>query len=495
MAVRAQQRLGVHKEERRAGYPEDTLLTQDNYGKIMVNKEALLLICNNISQKIKRKLSPTEVDGIKLHIRRTPESQLYGRTYGNGIVYFAQSYLNRGQRYEEQDDLRNITRLDDNDLHELQKGEVLQLSKNEHDWAFRAHAPRTGESIVDTEKVENARSTPNGIAPVGSLPNGPNGSTQPPGVLSSQAGHGGSGIPLEEYNKVAIPAFKALQEFLSPNNINSLATKFRNNQTFDTYNRISLSRQQVLLDSRNRSLADDRPNARLWNIFTAGSYGNQGSVMLRDTLQNIVEMELAPFWVPVPSTRTTYYGMITMEIPELQDQSTPITEFLQTANNRVIKTDFYSWLLTIEKVTGDLMYLVPVETKLRFRFPVARLEHITLRFWSPYEELQLQQDFLSFTMVYGVVTTLNNPTDNGNPVPHNISTGDLIYIYNSASGNAVLDAVLTQKTGYFATRINATTITIPVDTSTLIGTQPVNIFIGSKRLNVQFRFTCLDAAA
>ena len=495
MAVRSQQRLGIHKEERRAGYPEDTLLTQDNYGKIMVNKEALLLICNRVSAMTKRKLTPTEVDGIRLHIRRMPESQLYGRTYGNGIAYLAQSYLNRSMRYEEQDDLRNIARLDDNDLHEVQKAEVLQLSKNEHDWAFRAHVPRTGESIIDAEKVEGARSIPNGISPVGSLPNGVNGSIQPPGVLSSPNNGMGGGVPLEEYNKVAIPALKALQEFLSPNNINNLATKFRNNQTFDTYNRISLSRQQVLLDSRNRSLADDRPNARLWNIFTAGSYGNQGSVMLRDTLQNIVEMELAPFWIPVPTTRTTYYGMITMEIPELQDQSTPITEFLQTGSQRVIKTDFYSWLLKIEKVTGDLMYLVPLETKLRFRFPVARLEHLTLRFWSPYEELQLQQDFLSFTMTYGVSTILTNPTDNGNAVLHNITTGDLIYVYSSNTGNLTLDSVLSQKTGYFATRINSTTISIPVDTSVLSGSQIVNVFIGSKRLNVQFRFTCLDAAS
>lgn len=495
MAVRKQQSLGVQKEERRAGYPEDTLLTQDNYGKIIINRETLLLICNRVSANIGRKLTPTEVDAIRAHIRRTPETQLYGRNYGNCINYFAQSYQNRSRRYEEQDDLRNITRIDDNDLHEVQKAEVLQLSKNEHDWAFRSHVPRQGESVVDAEKVENARSTPNGLAPIGSLPNGPNGSTQPPGVLSSP-GIGTGGSHADEFNKVAIPAFKVLQEFLSPNNINSLATKFRNQRVdYDTFNRISLIRQQVLLDSRNRSLADDRPNARLWNIFTAGSYGNQGTVMLRDTLQNIVEMELSEFWIPVPTTRSTYYGTIAMEIPELQAQSTPITEFLQTNNNRTIKADFYSWLLSIERVTGDLMLLKPVVPNLRFRFPVARMEHITLRFWSPYEELTLQQDFLSFTMTYGVVTTLSFPTDNGNPVVHNISTGDLIYIYNSSTGNAILDAVLTQKTGYFATRINATTITIPVDTSVLVGSQVVNIFIGSKRLNIQFRFTCLDAAS
>ena len=460
MALQQQLRLGVNKEWRREGYSADTLITTDNYGKVMLDQKTLILIANKVSIRLGRKLLQPESDELIRIIKRTPEDRMYGKTYANAVDMLTEAYFNRPKPLDE--GIRKLAHVDDENLHEIQKAEVNQLTPNEDDYNFRAFAPRNGYSVVDADKITGNRSTPNGLP----------------------------ASTVEDIAKVAVPTLQALGDLISPKNLENIATKFRNAQRFDTYGRIGLVRQQILLDSRNRQLSRDGPASREWDLFKAGSYGNPGTVQLRENLQGIIEMTLSQFWLPISNIQDTYYGFVNLYINELHDQSTPMTEFLGPSQ-RDIKGDSYVWQLRIERVVGNNALLVPTNPSYRFRLPVARLEHITLRFYSPFSQLQIQQDFLTFTVVYGNPTVLNNPIGSGQyPEVHNISTGDLIYIYNSNVSS------LNRESGWFATRINATTITIPADTSAIPGSQSnVQVFIGGKRIIVQFNFVCLDAGS
>jgi len=498
-------RLGVQKELRRGSrpppgmppdqgvrpfIPEDTLMTPGNYGKLVVTKQALSLIANRISRITGSAMSAGQVTSLISHVNALPETPFYNLTFVQACDKIAQDYINRGRiaarTKHESGDIARLADLDDGGLAgmaEYQRRELEQLTPNENSYGTQAFANRRGNAVVDEQRVDGIRSSPDSIAPAASLPYGPNGPGGPVSNYSSGNGSG-SGNDQNESLKVLIPAMKLINQTLEPKNLDSLLNRNRN--FYNTYDNITMVRQTVQFDSRNRLLTSNS-NRLEWDIHTAGQPGQLGAIRMEDTLQDFIAVTLHPFWLPIVDLEDDYYETIHMDIKELSHQHVPVTEYLDPTEN-IPETSHYVFELRIKQRVLNRLYLVPKEETFKLRNPRKRLEKLTVDFRTPFQLLNIQSDRVTFTMTYG------NPTVMTSVTPHNIVTGDLIYIYNSNSGSAALNAQIIQRSGWFATRADDYTIEISLDTSSLAGSQPnVRTYIGSKRVSFELEFLSLDA--
>lgn len=497
--------IGVQKELRRVSrpppgidgrpaIPDDTLMTPGNYGKLVLTKQALTTIANRVSKITGEKMSANQVNSLVEHIKALPETRFYNITFAVACERIAADYVNRARiaarTRQESGDIARLADLDDGGLAglaEYQRRELEQLTPNENPYANQAFVNRRGNAVIDEQRVDGLRSSPDSIAPAASLPYGPNG---PAGPISNYSGgdrvneRAGATGSSDEMLKLMIPAMRLIAQTLEPKRLDELLNRNRN--AYNTYDNITMIRQTVQFDSRNRLLTSN-PNRLEWDIHTAGQPGQLGAIRMEDTLQDFIAVTLHPFWLPVADLEDDYYETIHMDIKELSHQHVPVTEYLDPSEN-IPETSHYVYELRVKQRILNKLYVVPKEETFKLRNPRKRLEKLTVDFRTPFRLLTIQSDRITFTMNYG------NPTVLVSSVLHHIITGDLIYIYNSNSGNATLDTHITQRSGWFVTRVDDYTIEIALDTSSLDGSQSnVRTYIGSKRISFELEFLSLDA--
>lgn len=486
--------------------PDDTILTPGNWGYIILTQDSLSAICNEISAITKRPLATSNVTNVINFVKRLAATRYNNLTLNQARSAIAKDYLRRTQSeinaLSETADVGKLAGLEDTGpaaMSEYQKRELMQLSGRENQYKFRAAADRRGNALVDKQRVEGLRSSPDSVAPAASLPYGPNG---PPGPISNYSGfnrpnltggftgegqgsNAGAGAgSIDEMLKVLIPTMKAVNETLEPDSI--LRLLHRQRDLYNTYDNITMVRQKVLFDSRN-SDANAGLNEIKWYIHTAGQQGQMGAIRMEDTLQHFVAISIDPFWLPITDLNDDYYDTIHMNIKELQHLNVPVTEYLDPGQNQPTTTH-YVFEFNVKERLLNRIYLVPKMRTFLLREQVDRLEHLTVEFRTPFEQLALQPDRVSFTMTYG------NPTLLTSVRPHNLTTADRVYIYNSDSGNASIDLQLIRQAGWYVNRIDDFTINIAFDTSSLAGTQTgVLLFLASKRISFQLEFLSMDA--
>jgi hypothetical protein len=459
-----QHRGGLQKELRLRGVPLNTIVTTDNYDSILITKESLITIANHVSAAIKRKVTQGEVSMLLKFIRSLRSDTFYGMKLAEAQKSIADKFLTREQDMlaglEEQDDdaklsgVREVT--DEGTFDEYQKKEIMQLSKDETRFKTTAFPDRRGNAIIDRARVEGTRSSPNNI----------------------------KGVSQQDATDVTYNAMRALQNFLDPESVEDLINKLRDNE-LHTYDDISLVHQTLQLDSRNR-LQNNTSNEYKWNIHAAGMPGHLGDVRIQDTLQQVIEVKVRPFWIPFTGPLDTYYGTIRMLIKEFYSQSIQVTEFLDPLEGNP-KVSQYHFEFEIKQQDLNRIFLKPKHSTYRFRKPFARVETLTITFSTPYSDLTLLPDRGNFTMTYG------NPTLFTSPNAHNLSTGDLVYIINASTGDSSIDAELNRPQGQIVTRVDDFNFTIQVDTSSLVGTETnIHVFYGSKRIVLPLEFTSLE---
>jgi hypothetical protein len=486
--------LGVQKELRREGIPDDTFVTPNLYNKL-VTKECFHLILNNLAAAIKRKPTRDEGEQLLRFIQQSPAERYYNRPIVEVERAIPIDFLRRQREvdrtYREHEDVDRLSGLDDVEggLHGYQSKELKQFTQNENAYKIRYAPDRRGNALVDRDRVAGLRSSPNSVAPAASLPYGPNG---PAGPVSSnistpgQPATGGSGALSDEILKTFIPLSKALEQFIDPVNIEQIQQQSR--QLYNTPDNLALVVQDVWFDNRNsRSDAEIGPNEIGWYLHTSGQQGQRGNVRMEDVLQNIVVIQVFPFRIPITKATDAYYQKVTLVIKELGHQNIPMSEYLDPTQN--IPTTFRMTMeFDVERREKDQLYLKPTGDGLfRLREPFPELSTFTVGFRTPYQPLLLLPSEIAFTLTYG------NPTILTSVVAHNITSANLIYIYNSNSGNSALDLLLNRVGGWYATRLTPTTISIQANTSALTGSESVNVFIGERRVNFRIRFISLDA--
>jgi hypothetical protein len=461
---------GRRKEQRQRGIPPDTMITTDNY-QLILTQDSLLAIANLVSARTKHKFNANSISTLAKFIARLPESRFYQMSYSETQKAIANDFITRHAvalgMVEEQDVDTVLSGVaEDTDrggIQDYNRKELAQLTPNENAFKFTAHAERRGNAVIDRERVEGKRSSPDNILPV------------------NDAAKTQSLVNRELYS-----GMKLLKKFLSPESTEEMFSRIQSTNT--NYYNINLVHQLIQFDSRNRLPVTFGSDEYKWNIHTSGQPGQMGDIRIQDTLQQVIQIKAYPFWIPVNATTMNPYNKVRLLLKELSSQSITAYEFNDPSLS-VPVVENYHFEFEVKSRQGDRLYLVPKEDTFSFRKPFARVETITTQFRTPFNEDVFDPDFGVYTITYGNPTllTLTNYSNNF------LNTGDLIYIYNSSSANTAIDDELNSAYGYYITKLSATQFTIPVDSSALSGTQTgVNVAYGSKRVFFQIEFLCLE---
>jgi hypothetical protein len=464
---------GRRRELKERGVPLDTMITTDTYG-LLLTEDSLTSIANDVSGLIKRKLTTGDVDQIAKFCARLREGQYYRLTFRQAQKQIAKDFVARKRVQastltEENDDYLISGVAEDTDrgtIADYERKELMQFTPDESQYKFTAHANRRGNSVIDEERVAGERSSPDNILPV-------------------------AGVTPPVLNKEMYKMAKAVQSFIAPDSVEKMFTRVQTSNI--NYYNINLPHQIIQFDSRNRlpQTNNGNPSNYRWNLHTAGKPGQIGDIRIQDTLQQLVQMKLFPFWAPINPSVINPYNKIRMLILEYAAQSTQVHEFNDPSMS-IPTTEQYHFELEVQKIQGDRMYLVPRENgEFHFRKPVAKnFDTFTTHFRTPFLNEVFDADSGVFIITYGNPTLFTITS----PMSFNLNTGDLIYVYNSHSGNSAIDNEINRQSGQIITKLSNTQFTIAVDTSSIApGSESgINVYFGSKRLFFQIEFTCLD---
>lgn len=224
----------------------------------------------------------------------------------------------------------------------------------------------------------------------------------------------------------------------------------------------------IFVDSRYRVLNDDNfnyMNKVQFNLSNSPVVNSTGSIKYVGDIKDILEIEIYRFQIPNKNQSDEYYDRITMLIDEMRTQA-------YIDNGEDIRHHFSFSTL----VQGYRMLLLPINCTYKFYKPITSLSALTLIFRNPFEQIKFNMDRFKIVPISDGSGYLTNPmsfeTYNpvGNVVPHNIASGDLVYI--DGIGNDDIDtsvsAQVNQPNGHRATRISESIFSIPVDASGIL---------------------------
>lgn len=461
--------IAKEKEYRKSGFRLDTLVTPDNH-RLFISREFLLLMANKVSSITNKKCTVPEIEQMDIFLKKYPPSKFNNGTMSNALELLANEFINRyavEKKIADKNSSTSVVSLtklnevtDDPTIDEYQKKEIKQFTLNENQNKYSAFTDRRGNAVVDKERNEGIRSTPDGYP----------------------SGHK---ISINEVNEQNYETLKLVKNFLNPDSIDQLVSRF--SSSYLSFTNVSLPHQIVPLDSKNRLLSNTSNNEYSWNLNYSTNIGQLGDIKVQDTIQQVMRMSVESFWIPLTYINT-YYSRIRMLIKEFTIQSIWDSEFVSSDINKS-NLYYYHFEFNITQTSGDRAFLEPVNKDYTFRKPFAQVNTLTISFRTPFQSLTFDDDRGVYTITYAnpTVFTLTSGTNN------NLATGDLIYVINSDSGNTTIDQLLNNINGYIITKISATSFSIPVDTSALVGTQTgVDVYYGSKRIVVPMRFVCLE---
>jgi hypothetical protein len=461
---------GRQREFQARAIGTDMLVTPDQ-GGILLEKDTLKLIANKISSITKRKFTAADVDVLVKFIRELPPQQFYQKTIGICIDRISQLYIGRnnfrpnipdGSSIEELARINEIT--DHATVDEYLTQEVMQTTDNENQFKWTAHAERRGNAVIDRDRVNGLRSSPDNIAPSQDLQ-----------LRQTQL--------LDQLNKTV----KSVSNVLNPDFVDHLFKRANSSLiSTQTFQGIVLPRRTIPLDSLNRDLSPGANNTVKWYLNVAGRPGNVGNIQIQDTLQQVIRIIVSPFWLPVKNP--LYYNTIRMNIREFW-QRAEVTDYIGS-NQSDPHQSGYHFQFKVTNVQPNKVFLVPENFEYTFSKPVAEVNSLTLEFRDPFQPVVLNEDRGIYTVTYGnpTVFTLTSGANN------NLSTGDIIYSLNFNSPDSIINAAINTQQGLNITKITATQFTVAIDTNSLgIGSQAdVQVLYGAKRIFMQMEFVSLE---
>jgi len=239
-----------------------------------------------------------------------------------------------------------------------------------------------------------------------------------------------------------------------------------------------LTKTRILLDSRNRSLDTDGTSLIKWS-FSNTIGVQQGTFNSTSPIRDIVSIKVLPFKIPYTATAENPTNNISMYFNEFSNQCVIAPE-----NGR-----YHHWFSYVQE--GDWLSLNAYDYNkgiYNFDKPITTLDTLSVSFGAPLASVVFDIDRLNATITTGNPTTLTFAQN------HNIQTGNTIYFTNFTTSNTSSDATqiaaMNSIYGLEVTRISATVVTVPVDTSTLVGTvNSPTAFFGEKRIYINLELT------
>jgi hypothetical protein len=212
----------------------------------------------------------------------------------------------------------------------------------------------------------------------------------------------------------------------------------------------------ALLDSRYRMLDTDGSTQIQWNHVN-NLTRQQGTFNTIGDISNIVAIRVMELRIPYTASADNKYKRISLLFDEWSAQSVVGQE------NRRYHMMFESevdgrWINLRSQNFNDGWY--------KFSKPITQLDTLTASFASPLEPIVFDLDRMSFTVSsYGLVTEFTTT------LPHNLQTGDRIYMTTFNTLNLTRDEVvidtINSTSGHLISVINSTTVDISVDTSSI----------------------------
>lgn len=417
----------------------------------MLLENSIIAVANEISKTLNRRLSEIEIRSLRSMIEQLPITAFSGYNERTIIPRIADLFNSRKAPADTWRDKYSVP-----DLHNYQVNELNNFAPAENPLKFSLHADRRGASMpqkLSSDPIGGVMSFIDRI------------------IAGDKEAH--EAVNSNYLQSIMIKSNyrtnELLQSFLGADNFKESLKRISN--SLITYDNIALPRRTILLDSRNK--APTLESDLHWDLVPFATTGGKGQVIVLDTIQQIVEIRCAPFYMPIPVTNSNimFYKKIRLSIEEFIAQST-ITSISEDINRKIYYTFEYD-----VQVRDNYLFLTPVNVWKPNKV-ISQCSSITARFYAA-ERIILDSDRLNCTV------TNSNPALVTTPVAHNIATGDLVYF--SASNSTLLD----RESGYFATVISATTFSVPIDLSS--GTvSSAQVFFASKKISFELTFICLE---
>lgn len=215
----------------------------------------------------------------------------------------------------------------------------------------------------------------------------------------------------------------------------------------------------LYLDSRQRNLsASSGINSFVWNEDNNANTA-QGNFTYTGVVRDITEIRVYPFRIPYPSDGSADNGFrqITLDFNQPFNSQAFIAR-----NNRRFHIIFEV------SIDGNFINLQPYNSnngEFKFDKPITTLNQITISFGNPINLINFDPDRLFCTFTYGAITIVNFTED------HNLITGDTVSFTDfntlAPSTDAQVIAEMNIITGHIITKINDTSFSINVDTSSI----------------------------
>jgi hypothetical protein len=256
----------------------------------------------------------------------------------------------------------------------------------------------------------------------------------------------GSQITAQFGNSVSIGSI------LGTTSLNDIKSLFGNNSQSKLAN--------ILMDTRWRTLDTDGTTLIRW-AFQGNASTAQGTTNSLFDIQNITSMRVKEIRMPYVASADNQYKRISMYIQDFASQSIVAQE----------NTNYHFMFHT--QVDGRWINLTlprDVDGIFRFRNPISSINNLNISFGSPLESIALDFDRMNLLVTsYGSVTTLTSTS------PHNLQSGDLVYLSNFTTANPIyyvnIISQVNAKNGITQIQyVDDFNFNIPVDSSALLFT-------------------------
>ena len=219
----------------------------------------------------------------------------------------------------------------------------------------------------------------------------------------------------------------------------------------------SVNTAYLLLDTRYRTLENDGTAFFSW-CHINNLVRSQGTVNSVGNLKNIITIALMKYRLPAVANAINIYNRITVSIDEITAQSIVGHEDRRFHFMCNVDKQLGNWL----EICSDDCY----KGEFKFNKPITTLDTITIRFGNPLEPLIFDKDRLQGIITYG------NPTIFNFSEPHNLYVPDIVYNDTFTTKNPKYDSLIINQislpTGLVPTILTPTSVSVPVDSSSII---------------------------
>lgn len=251
----------------------------------------------------------------------------------------------------------------------------------------------------------------------------------------------------------------------------------------------------IIIDSRYQNIVNTDRSKISFNLQTTSKVrADHGGIVVGNAIRDIVEVEIYPFTIPYKPLFDNFYKRITMTIDEW------------TANSfEAYEDGAFHFVFDISRTNENLIYLNPVNRTFRFIKPVNYIDNFTLSFGAMLPKIEFDVDrmyalSIDYFSTDGIITFKE---------PHNIVTGDLVYITGFSSPDMAKDVKLIEEvnrsSGHTIVKKNNYSIIINIDFSSMRREEPVGsniypidtfqqnilVYFASKRIQIPMKISYL----